>query len=116
MPNLPDGPRKPVLGQPCNGCGLCCAAEACAIAVILIPGTTPAMSCPALEWEGGRSWCGMVRHPFKYSERAAASGMTEKAFGTLVSEDLGGVGGACDSVDNEWAGATAREYLEQSNA
>lgn len=30
----------------------------------LPPGTIA--PCPALEWENGRAWCGLIRHPSKH--------------------------------------------------
>lgn len=58
-----DAPAKPAPGEACNGCGLCCAAERCPIAQLLLRrGQGP---CPALEWETGerRYRCGMALHP-----------------------------------------------------
>lgn len=57
-------PPKPIEGQPCNGCGFCCAAERCLIAVEVIgPGPAP---CPAMEFEDGRFWCGILRNVSHY--------------------------------------------------
>lgn len=52
---------KPAYRDPCNGCGLCCKLELCVVAELAFPGAIA--PCPALEWEDGRAWCGMVRHP-----------------------------------------------------
>jgi hypothetical protein len=50
--------QKPKFGSPCNGCGLCCQLERCAIAVkALGEGPGP---CPGLVWREGRSSCLMV--------------------------------------------------------
>jgi hypothetical protein len=59
-------PPKPTQGEPCNGCGLCCLAERCPVALLFLP--RDGGSCPALEWDGesGRYLCGMVGHPAKY--------------------------------------------------
>ena len=55
---------KPPFRAPCNGCGVCCLAQLCPIAIDWLPGvTTP---CPALETEDGRFWCGLIRHPSKH--------------------------------------------------
>lgn len=58
-----EAPPKPTEGQPCNGCGLCCAAERCPVAWLFLPRGSG--SCSALEWDGnaGRYRCGMVAHP-----------------------------------------------------
>ncbi len=43
-------PAKPAAGQPCNGCGVCCAAEPCPVGVLLSRRTRGA--CVALTWHG----------------------------------------------------------------
>lgn len=60
MPEL----AKPRFRDPCNGCGLCCRLELCQVAEQVFPGASA--PCPALEWEGGRAWCGMVQHPSRH--------------------------------------------------
>lgn len=55
---------KPKYTESCNGCGLCCAAELCDVAEYFFEGS-PA-PCPALEFEDGRTWCGLVRHPSRH--------------------------------------------------
>lgn len=54
-------PPKPAFGAPCNGCGACCRAVPCLIARDLL-GAFDA-PCPALEFDAGRYWCGLVRNP-----------------------------------------------------
>jgi hypothetical protein len=56
---------KPLFHEPCNGCGLCCAKELC-MAADEIFGDDCAAPCPALEYENGRAWCGIVRNPRRY--------------------------------------------------
>lgn len=96
-------PRKPAFGDPCNGCGVCCVATACGIALDHIPGAVLGQPCPALEWEAGRSWCGMVRRPARYSPLialAVAAGVTTEAecAAHAVSDLTSGEGwGGCDS-------------------
>jgi hypothetical protein len=60
-------PPKPPEAAPCNGCGICCAAEPCPIGVLVSGRRTGA--CKALMWVddeeigGGRYRCGMVGAP-----------------------------------------------------
>lgn len=64
MINTAPHPIKPTKGLPCNGCGFCCRMVRCYFAVELIgAGAGP---CPALEYEQGRSWCGLLRDPMKW--------------------------------------------------
>lgn len=51
-------PERPEYGDPCNGCGACCAAERCHIAVRAI-GAGPG-PCPLMEFKDGRFWCQVV--------------------------------------------------------
>lgn len=55
---------KPKFGEPCNGCGLCCKTELCDVAEYFFAGASA--PCPALEFEDGRTWCGLVRHPSRH--------------------------------------------------
>lgn len=64
-------PPKPPMGLPCNGCGLCCAAETCPLARLrFLRRQGP---CPALEWtaagptgEPARYRCGLLLRPRHY--------------------------------------------------
>jgi hypothetical protein len=56
-------PTKPAEGAPCNGCGLCCAAEPCPLGRLVslrLQG-----SCRALQWSDSdvRYLCGLVSAP-----------------------------------------------------
>lgn len=51
-------PEKPAFGAPCNGCGFCCASEVCKVGRVAF-GDVPA-PCPALVFDAGRWWCGLV--------------------------------------------------------
>jgi hypothetical protein len=55
-----EAPAKPAEGQPCNGCGVCCALETCPLGrlrFLQIRGP-----CPALHWSAtaGRYHCGLL--------------------------------------------------------
>ena len=56
-------PAKPATGAPCNGCGICCAAEPCPVSRYLLGHRAGA--CPALQWHEPqhRYVCGMVAAP-----------------------------------------------------
>jgi hypothetical protein len=61
-----DAPTKPAEGQPCNGCGVCCALETCPAARLrFLQSKGP---CPALAWSAGevRYQCGLLVNPGKY--------------------------------------------------
>ena len=53
-------PAKPAEGQPCNGCGVCCALETCPAARLRF--LQKAGPCPALEWSvvETRYHCGLL--------------------------------------------------------
>jgi len=67
----PQAPRKPLLGQPCNGCGICCIAEPCPLGMVLSGRRTG--PCVALRWDATaqRYDCGAV--PAQSSARADLS-------------------------------------------
>lgn len=82
--------RLPVLPwpgeeKPCNGCGLCCAAEPCSIAVEA--GADGPGPCPFLTAHDGRWWCALV-------ECEARAGLPP-----LIADALA-IGTACDSDFN----------------
>ena len=56
-------PPKPTFGLPCNGCGMCCAAEPCPVSRLWLGHTEGA--CPALQWSDAdaRYRCAMVTDP-----------------------------------------------------
>ena len=60
-------PTKPALGEPCNGCGVCCAYAPCPVGILISKRLTGA--CAALEWVDGESRyrCGVLVDPQKYT-------------------------------------------------
>lgn len=57
-----DAPAKPEFAEACNGCGVCCLMQTCAMGLDL-HGETKG-PCPSLTWRDGRFWCDLVsRHP-----------------------------------------------------
>ena len=84
-------PEYPGFRSPCNGCGLCCAAEPCDVARQFLGATQG--PCPALEFEGGRFWCGVIRRLSHYlSKPLFGDGMVREILGDLL-----GIGQGCDS-------------------
>ncbi|MBS1143689.1 MAG: hypothetical protein H6R14_1095 [Proteobacteria bacterium] len=62
----PAAPAKPAEGQPCNGCGVCCALETCPAARLrFLQAKGP---CPALHWSAAeqRYRCGLLASPRAY--------------------------------------------------
>ncbi len=61
-----DAPAKPALGQDCNGCGVCCAAEPCPLGMAL--SMRRHGTCRALQWSdgAGRYHCGVVAEPRRW--------------------------------------------------
>jgi len=56
-------PSKPAIGQACNGCGVCCAAAPCPVALVFLWQWRGA--CRALLWDAAQQMyrCGMVLQP-----------------------------------------------------
>ena len=56
-------PAKPVQGEPCNGCGVCCLLEPCPLGVLLSGYRRG--SCLALRWDAvtGMYRCGAMTEP-----------------------------------------------------
>jgi hypothetical protein len=58
-------PAKPLVGAPCNGCGVCCSIAPCPLSRLLLGHRTG--KCPVLTWQGGyeneRYVCGLVVAP-----------------------------------------------------
>lgn len=59
----PEAPAKPALGEPCNGCGVCCLAEPCPAGAIVSRRRHGA--CKALVWSepDRRYFCGLLVAP-----------------------------------------------------
>ena len=87
-------PVKPAPGQPCNGCGVCCAAETCPAGRLIF--RRRAGPCPALAWDeaGGRYRCRLVTRPGAHLGwlPAAWSGAAARIFARWIAAGQG-----CDS-------------------
>ena len=64
-----DAPAKPPEGEPCNGCGVCCAAEPCPVG--MLASRRRRGRCRALAWSGdaGRYVCTLVTAPARHLPR-----------------------------------------------
>jgi len=87
-------PDKPVVGQPCNGCGVCCAAAPCPVSLALLP--QKQQTCVALQWSDHqrRYFCGMVVSPNDYLTWLPAS--LNQAASRIFKRWIA-AGQACDS-------------------
>lgn len=85
---------KPTKGASCNGCGLCCAAQACGLAREFLGAVGG--PCPALERDDSRFWCGLLRVPHKYlGTFPEADYLLQPTFAYML-----GAGAGCDSDDD----------------
>lgn len=96
MPIAQNELPKPAYGQPCNGCGLCCKAIPCPIAEQLL-GVSEG-SCPALEWDDGRYWCGLIRNAHKHILSLNKKPWVDPVLREMILSS-GAFGKACDSSD-----------------
>lgn len=96
-----DAPPKPTLGEACNGCGVCCAAEPCPVARIFL--LQRSGSCRALLWQpsSARYACGMVGEPARHSKLIPAwlNAQAGRFFASRIAAGLG-----CDSTAEVEAG------------
>jgi hypothetical protein len=84
-------PPKPSLGDPCNGCGVCCLAECCPLGIVLFRRRQG--PCPALRWDEGssRHLCGIVADPKHYL------GWLPQRWGRALASRWIAAGMGCDS-------------------
>src|SRR5215831_14863582 len=57
--------RKPKHGEPRNHCGLCCWSKKCDVGRALF-GDDDKHPCPALGWDGNKSYCNVLANPQGY--------------------------------------------------
>lgn len=82
---------KPGHGEPCNGCGICCHASLCPLALAVFGGPEN-RKCPAIEKDGDGYACGMVKNPASYKRvRALEVGVAamRDAAVMLIGSQLG---------------------------
>jgi hypothetical protein len=83
-------PDKPEVGAPCNGCGVCCAAEPCPVGRVISMRRSGA--CKALEWDGERYRCGFLLAPERYIPLPLARTALRAWAGRVIA-----AGAGCDS-------------------
>lgn len=84
--------RKARHGQPCTSCGLCCLVQLCDMATWAFERRRDdrAGPCPALEWVGQSSQCGLLANPTKYARGyAVGHEVAVKAAAVLVDPGSG---------------------------
>ena len=89
-----EAPDKPALGAPCNGCGLCCAAELCPLGRVMFGKSRG--PCPALVWQTAdrRHVCGLAVEPGAHLPRLP--GFLAPLFARLARRWIS-AGSGCDS-------------------
>jgi hypothetical protein len=92
--------EKPKIGEPCNGCGLCCQLQVCrngayAMQLVNTLGETVAGPCKALVSRADGSFgCGIVMYPNKYIKGSKyPAKVLQKHFSVLI-----GAGSGCDEL------------------
>jgi hypothetical protein len=87
--------EKPPHGQPCNGCGGCCAEQLCPLAAAHFGGSVD-RRCPALEPDGDRFVCGLIAHPMAYAMTLTLLHGVDAM--SKAAADLVGAGRGCDAL------------------
>lgn len=90
---------KPKIGEPCNGCGICCRIQVCLNGAFVLGfvdklGDTIKGSCPALTLNAGKWVCGIILNPKKYlKDSKYPATVLSRNFARLV-----GAGTGCDEL------------------
>jgi hypothetical protein len=105
---------KPAYGAECNACGWCCRNQVCPLGSLVGLGVDG--PCPALEPDGERQICGLVKRPGKYLPARVAMRGAEKV--SAAAALLNGVGMGCDakSEDEPDNPEYRRRHMTQSSA
>lgn len=101
----PAAPAKPAETAPCNGCGVCCAAEPCPLGVLLSGRRSGA--CTALTWSApaGAYRCGLVADPRAVLPRLPVA--LAPAVSRLARRWISAASGCDSSLVVEFASSTA---------
>lgn len=87
-------PPKPKYGEPCNGCGFCCAAEVCWVGKAALQDEDAQGPCTFMVFDeaDARFYCGLVREPERFFPNQVVADCLKN-----VSVLLLGIGKGCDS-------------------
>lgn len=92
--------EKPKIGQPCNGCGICCMKQVCrngayVLGLVGVFGETTHGPCPAIKkTPSGGVVCDIVLNPKKYIKGGGyTAAALSRNFATLI-----GAGTGCDEL------------------
>ena len=92
--------EKPKIGEPCNGCGICCKIQVCmngafVQGLVRELGETVKGECPALVKNNDNTYsCGVIINPNKYIKHSKyPASVLSKNFAQLV-----GAGTGCDEL------------------
>ena len=90
---------KPLYGEPCNNCGLCCRVQACKVSEIFLKSSQA--PCIALEYHDGKLLCGMLIRPAHYLGITFPDATAETASQYLIPQFrlLIGAGDGCSMPD-----------------
>jgi hypothetical protein len=87
-------PQKPKFREPCNGCGECCRAGACEIAVQFLDEDSD-RACRALEFDGEVYRCGLITNPPhylglpRYAQEGELRDYLSRSFAILIASGQG---------------------------
>ena len=90
---------KPLIGQPCNHCGMCCKLQVCRNGAYILGlvsnlGDTVPGPCPAVVSKPGGQWvCGIALTPNRYIKRPYPAAVLTRHFKNLIGSGLG-----CDEL------------------
>ena len=92
--------KKPKIGEPCNGCGICCINQVCmngsyVLKLVNRLGESVPGPCPAIvKHPDGKIDCGIILHPNKYIKSSQyPAKILSKYFAHLI-----GAGNGCDEL------------------
>ncbi len=94
--------KKPAVGAPCNGCGLCCMTQICSagsftMGLVKTYGDRAAGPCPALIAQDDGSYaCGLVLRPRDYAPGRGGAQELRSAVKIMI-----GAGAGCDELGDE---------------